>query len=454
MMGAPRTLRALAGRADVVIVGAGHAGLAMSKCLSEHAIDHVVLERGEIANSWRERWDSLRLLTPNWQSRLPGHRYEGPDPDGYMSRTQVVEFIDRYARIVSAPVRTATEVSSVRAADGGYDVFTNRGSWRCRAVVIASGAHSIPNVPAIAAELPASVQSLTTKEYRNPSQLDDRGVLIVGASATGLQLADEINRSGRTVTLAVGEHIRMPRLYRGLDIQYWLDACGVLDERYDEVEDLDRARRVPSPQLVGTEQRATLDLNTLIERGVEVVGRFVGIRDGKAQFSGSLRSHCDMADLKLARLLDRIDAWAEATGESQGTAEPERFAPTRLATAPRLNLDLAAGRIGTVLWATGFRPDYRWLHVPAFDRKGHLRHDGGIVDVPGLYVLGLSFMRRRKSSFIHGAEDDVRDLGDHLSRHVRSRSEPAVAARVVSTDRLRAHSTQQYSRLRSSTGSW
>lgn len=421
MSGAARGRPVLARRVDVVVIGAGHSGLAMSRCLSEQAIDHVVLERGEIANSWRrERWDSLRLLTPNWQTRLPGYRYGGCDPDGYMCKSDVVEFIDGYARAISAPVRTLTTVSSVRASTEGYEVISDRGRWHCRAVVIASGAHGIPNVPALASALPPSVRSLTTKEYRNPSQLDAGGVLIVGASASGVQLADEIHRSGRAVTLAVGEHIRMPRVYRGLDIQWWLDACGILGERYDEVDDIVRARRVPSPQLMGTQQRTTLDLNALIERGVAIVGRLVGIRDGKAQFSGSLRNHCAMADLKLERMLDRIDAWAEANGKGSEVDPPERFAPTHVAEAPPLSLDFARARIGTVLWATGSRPDYRWLHVPAFDRKGHLRHDGGIVEVPGLYALGLPFMRRRKSSFIHGAEDDTRDLSTHIADYLRA----------------------------------
>jgi putative flavoprotein involved in K+ transport len=409
----------LAGTVDVVVIGAGHAGLAMSRSLSECSIDHVVLERGEIANSWRhERWDSLRLLTPNWQSRLPGYRYTGAEPDGYMTMPEVVEFIDRYARIIGAPVRTDTDVMSVCVADDGYRVVTDRGEWRCRAVVIASGAHNIPAVPSLGAALPTSLRALTPKDYHNPGQLDDRGVLVVGASATGLQLADEIHRSGRHVTLAVGEHIRMPRVYRGLDIQWWLDAVGILDERYDEVDDIVRARRVPSPQLIGTPQRATLDLNTLTESGVDIVGRLVGINDGKAQFSGSLRNHCAMADLKLGRLLETIDAWAEQSGKSGEVAAPERFAATRVEDTPSLSLDLASGRIGTIIWATGFRPDYRWLDVPALDRKGLLRHDGGIVDVPGLYVLGLNFMRRRKSSFMHGAEDDVRDLTVHLAAYL------------------------------------
>jgi putative flavoprotein involved in K+ transport len=388
----------------------------MSAWFSGQAIDHVVLERGEIANAWRhERWDSLRLLTPNWQSRLPGYRYAGGDPDGFMSMPDVIGFIDGYARAIAAPVRTGTTVVSVRAADGGFRVVTQRGQWRCRAVVLASGAHHVPDIPACASELPKSLSTLPSKDYRNPRQLEDRGVLIVGASATGLQLADEIQRSGREVTLAVGEHVRMPRLYRGADIQRWMEAAGILDQRYDEVDDIVRARRVPSPQLTGT--GATLDLNLLRERGVNIVGRLVDVRDGVAQFSGSLRNHCAMADLKLTRLLDTIDAWITGNGD-RAMAAPERFEATYVEEKPRLMLDLKSPQIGTVIWATGSRPDYSWLQVPALDRKGQLRHDGGVVAVPGMYALGLPFLRRRKSSFIHGAEDDVRELGEHLRAYL------------------------------------
>jgi putative flavoprotein involved in K+ transport len=425
---------------DVIVIGAGHSGLAMSAYLSAHAIDHVVFERGEIANSWRqERWDSLRLLTPNWQSRLPDYCYEGADPDGFMSMPEVIGFIRGYARFIGAPVRTHTTVRAVHQTPGGYCVVTDQGAWHCRAVMLASGAHNIPNLPPLAAQLPASVRSLTAKDYRNPQQLDPAGVLVVGASATGLQLAEEIQASGRAVTLAVGEHIRMPRVYRGRDIQFWLNALGILDQRFDAVEDLVRARRVPSPQLVGTPQRVTLNLNTLTERGVNIVGRLVGINDGKVQFSGSLRNHCAMADLKLTRMLDSIDAWAEHSGQDFIAHSPQRFAATRVDESPALSLHLANQRIGTVIWATGFRPDFAFLQVPAFDRKGSLRHAGGVVDVPGLYVLGLNFMRRRKSSFIHGAEDDVRDLGQHLvgwlreSRVARSSIPPNPRLGAVTT---------------------
>jgi putative flavoprotein involved in K+ transport len=339
-----------------------------------------------------------------------------------MTMPEVLEFVAGYARAINAPVRTETTVTSVTASGEGFRVTTNRGEWHCRSVVLASGAHNIPLVPAVAAALPKSVATWTAKDYRTPEQLDARGVLIVGASATGLQLADEISRSGRAVTLAVGEHIRVPRTYRGRDIQWWLDALGILDERHDEVPDIARARHLPSPQLVGTPERATLDLNALTARGVTLVGRLVGANGGKLQFSGSLRAHCAMADLKLNRLLDRIDDWID--GKSlQGEALPEaqRPAATRVEDSPRLGLDLERERFGTVIWATGFRPDHSWLQVPALDRKGRLRHVGGVVDVPGLYALGLNFMRRRKSSFIHGAEDDVRDIATHLVAYLTQR---------------------------------
>jgi putative flavoprotein involved in K+ transport len=421
----------VAGAVDVVVVGAGHAGLAMSRCLADHAIEHVLLERGEVANAWRhERWDSLRLLTPNWQTRLPGAAYDGDDPDGFMTMPEVIEFIASYAARIGAPVRTGTTVTSVVPADAGYRVITNRGDWHCRAVVIASGAHNVPVVPEIAAAVPRAIAVYTPKDYRNPSQLDDRRVLVVGASATGLQIAAEIHRSGRPVTLAAGEHVRTPRLYRGLDIQWWMDAAGILDERYDEVDDIDRARRVPSPQLVGTPERATLDLNALTDSGVEIVGRLVGIVNGGAQFSGALRNHCAMADLKLGRLLERIDRWVDERGIGGEVGAPERFAPTRVPEAPRLLADLKRGGIGSIVWATGFRPDYSWLHVPVLDRKGRILHDGGVGAAPGIYVLGLNFMRRRKSSFIHGAEDDARDLSGHLRRYLE-RNARRIAVRAA-----------------------
>jgi putative flavoprotein involved in K+ transport len=398
----------------VVVIGAGHAGLAVSHGLTGRGVDHVVLERGEVAHTWKaERWDSLRLLTPNWLTRLPGMTYDGDDPDGFMTVAELIGFIERYAEHVDAPVRTRTEVTSVAPGDAGYVVTTTDGIWEAEAVVLATGAFNQPKVPAVATSLPDELEQITTLGYKRPDRLRPGRVLVVGASATGLQIADELLRSGREVTVGVGEHVRMPRTYLGRDIMWWLERIGRLDERYDAVDDLVRARHVPSPQLVGTPDRADLDLNALTSRGAELVGRLAAVRDGHALFSGSLRNVCNLADLKLARLLETIDARAAADGlGGDGTVRPE---PTRVPGAPRLDVDLVADGYETVLWATGFRADYRWLDVPVLDRKGELRHDGGIVrDAPGLYRIGLNFLRRRKSSFIHGAEDDATDIVEHL----------------------------------------
>jgi putative flavoprotein involved in K+ transport len=406
------------GTTDVVVIGAGHAGLAASYFLSKHAIEHVVLERGEVANSWRnERWDSLKLLTPNWQSRLPGFEYAGEDPDGFMSMPEVVEFIEEYAKFSASPVQTDTTVQSVQRHLGAYRVVTNRGVWHAKAVVIASGACNIANKPRASQDVPEGIASLTAHDFRNADQLERGGVLIVGASATGLQFADEIRKAGHEVTIATGEHVRLPRTYRGHDIQFWMHTTGLLNEGYEEVDDVSRARGLPSPQLVGSHDMQILDLNRLSDNGVKIVGRLMSISKGTAQFSGSLRNVCALADLKMNRLLAAIDNWIE--NNPVLCDAPERFEATRVDDNPSLLMDLEGNDIRTVIWATGFRPDYSWLDVPVLDRKGRIRHEGGVVDAPGMYVLGLPMLRRRKSSFIHGIEDDARDLMAHLDHFIR-----------------------------------
>ena len=393
----------------------------MSACLAERGIEHVVLERGSaVAHTWRsERWPSLTLLTPNWQSRLPGFGYRGNDPDGFRTLSATIGFLEAYARFVAPPLRLDCAVTAVRRRDGGYEVESTGGTWYSRAVVIATGAFNVAVVPALAAALPAGITQITPAQYGGPSGLPDGGVLVVGAAAAGAQLADELRRAGRDVTLAVGEHVRVPRRYRGRDIQWWMDATGLNDERYDRVENLDRARNLPSFQLAGLPDRRDIDLNALRAIGVRPLGRVAGVRDGKLQISGSLRNVCELADLKLNRLLGTFDQWAIERG-IKGELEPvHRPAPTAVDASPPLGLDLTKQGIRTVVWATGYRPDYRWLEVPVLDRKGRLIHDGGVVDgAPGLYALGLPFLRRRKSTLIDGVGDDARELGAHLAAYV------------------------------------
>jgi putative flavoprotein involved in K+ transport len=393
-----------------VVVGAGHSGLAMSRHLAARSIDHVVLERGEVANSWRtQRWDSLRLLTPNWMTRLPGWAYQGDDPDGYLSARGVADLVATYAAASAAPVVTGTTVTSVRPGAEGFEVDTDHGRWDTRTVVLAAGT-TRGHVPAVARRLP-EVFSIPALDYRNPDQLPPGGVLVVGASASGVQIADELQRSGRPVTLAVGEHVRVPRTYRGHDILWWLDTLGILDERWDEVDDVVRARHLPSLQLVGAPR--TLDLNALQASGVRLVGRFAGVRDGLAQFSGSLANVCALADLKLGRLLDAIDQHAGGQGERPGRTLVQEHA---------LGLSLASGEIRSIVWATGFKPDFSWVDVPVFDHRGRLVHDGGVTRWPGLYVLGLPMLRRRRSSYLDGARCDAADLALHLAESLREAS--------------------------------
>lgn len=397
-------------RADALIIGAGQAGLAMSFCLGRLGIDHVVIERGRIAERWRsERWDSLRLLTPNWMSRLPGWTWRGDDPDGFMTMPEVIEHLAGYARHAAAPVETGTAVHAVGRDGAGFLVETSRGRWLARSVVIATGACQEPLVPPMAAALPGDIHQTTPSAYRNPSMLPPGGVLVVGAAASGVQIADELRRAGRRVVLSVGSHIRLPRLHRGRDILWWMDRAGLLDESAEAVADLGRARRQPSLQLVGRPDRRSIDLGSLQALGVRLVGRAVAAEGSVMRFADDLADTVGAAQRKLERLLARID---------RTHADPPR--PLVLAPAAP-SLDLRRQGIGTVLWATGHRRDYGWLRVPVLDPSGEIVHRGGITPAAGLYVLGLRFLRTRKSSFIDGVGQDAvalsQALHDHLARN-------------------------------------
>jgi putative flavoprotein involved in K+ transport len=405
---------------EAVVIGGGQAGLAMSHCLAGSGIDHVVLERGRVAERWRsERWESLRLLTPNWQTRLPGFRYQGPDPDGYMRVGEVVDFLDRYARSFAAPVEEGTTVVSVAPTDGGFRVVTDRGAWEAPCVVIATGHCDTPLVPAFAASLADDVVQLVPSRYRNPDQLPTGGVLVVGASASGVQIADEIHASGRPVTLAVGRHTRLPRVYRGRDILWWFDAMGIFDESIKDVSNPAVSLRQPSLQLVGRPDRATLDLPALRGRGVRLVGRATGAEGRRVFLADDVVAYTVAADARLARLVQRIDIFAARTGLDSEVGPPEPFRPFLWPDPGPAEIDLRADGIRSVVWATGFRRLYPWLQVPALDARGEIRHDGGVTPFPGLYVIGLYFLRRRKSSFIDGVGRDAMELAAHLAGHLR-----------------------------------
>ena len=394
-----------------LIVGAGQCGLAMSYELTALGVDHLMLDAGQPGESWRSaRWDSLRMLSPNWMNALAGEKYSGPSPDGFMTAGHFADSVDDWVARHKPPLRTQTHVTNLKRYGDGYLAQTNRGEIYCRSAVLATGACAMPKVPGFASALPARTTQLTPLSYRNPGALPAGDVLVVGSSASGLQIARELAMAGRNVTLAVGNHGRLPRRYRGADILMWMHLCGVFDEPYDQVDDIEKVRRTPSLPLIGTPDGANLDLATLQRCGVEITGRMADIRDGHALFSGGLANMVTSADLKLNRLLDRIDAWVDARGIAPLVPPATRPAPVTV-PSPRLRMDLQ--HFGTVIWATGFTPDHRFVDMPVFDHKNRIRHDGGVV-APGLVVMGLPYLRNARSTHIDGAPKDAQVLARHI----------------------------------------
>jgi len=404
-------------RTDVVIIGAGQAGLAASRCLSDLGIENVVLERGRIAERWRsERWDSLRLLTPNWQSRLPGWRYSGLNPSGYMTKSEVVDYLRSYAGSFSPVIEENTGVRRVEGTAAGYRVQTTGAISLARNVIVATGYCDVPHVPAMAQNIDPSVEQIVPSNYRRPSDVPEGGVLVVGASATGIQLADELNRAGRKVHLAVGQHTRLPREYRRKDIMWWLDATGALGEGPADVVNLPRAKTQPSLQLVGRPSKESLDLGVLAESGVEMFGRLVEADGSVLRFAEDLDESIARAERKLSRVVRRIDDFAARFGLDRAFPKSETAIRPVEIESRRHRIDVRATGIRTILWCTGFRRHYPWLKVPVLDGRGEIEHRGGVTAAPGLYVLGMQMLRTRRSSYIDGVGDDARAITADIAR--------------------------------------
>ncbi len=400
---------------NTLIIGGGQAGLALSHCLTTLGRDHLVLERGRLAERWRsERWDSLRLLTPNWMTRLPGYAYEGPDQDGFMTAGEVVGFFENYAESFDAPVREFTAVRRVAACGDVFVVDTDDGPFLARNVVIATGWSDQAAIPAQAARVSARVHQVDPSRYKNPDGLPAGGVLVVGASATGVQLAQELHLSGRPVTLAVGTHTRLPRSYRGMDSYWWLELLGALDRTIDEVGDPIAARREPSLQLVGSPEGSTLDLSTLQSIGVRLTGRLQSIDGGRATFASNVNAVIADTDRRMHRVLDRVDDAVERLSLGAEMLAPDR--PGRVAPVASLDsLDLHTAGINSIVWATGFRRRYDWVELPILDVRGEITQYRGVTPVPGVYVLGQRFQHYRNSNFIDGVGRDALAVAEHIT---------------------------------------
>jgi putative flavoprotein involved in K+ transport len=413
-------------KVDTVVIGAGHAGLAVSHELTAAGHDHVVLERGRVGERWRsERWDSLHLQTPSWMTRLPGWTYEGPDPDGYLAASEFVTHLEGYAGSFGAPVLDGTTVEQVLVSGRGggrYAVATDRGTWHTTNIVIATGPYGIPYLPA---GLPRDAVVSAT-DYRHPGALPDGGVLVVGASSSGVQIADELTRAGREVILSVGRHTRMPRRYRGLDVFWWMEATGRMARTIDEVPDPVAARREPSLQLTGRvdpgRAAPTLDLAVLQERGVRLAGRFTGLSGRHASFADDLPLRLQESEERMHRFLARVDGFVERAGLAAEVWPGVWPIPVRVPDAPT-RLDLRAEGVGAVVLAAGQRPHHPWLQLPVVDPTGRIRQRRGVTRAPGVYTVGQRFQHRRDSALIDGARHDARHVVDHLLGQAARRPE-------------------------------
>jgi putative flavoprotein involved in K+ transport len=408
--------------AEAIVIGGGQAGLAMSRALRDRGIQHVVLERGRVAERWRsERWESLQMLTPRWMSRLPGWTYRGADPNGYMTRDELIDYLADYARSFQAPVECGVTVTSVARDGTGYRVKTTHGDWWAPEVVIATGHCDLPVVPSFGADLDERIVQIAPARYRRAELLREGGVLIVGASSTGVQLAAEIRATGRPVTLAVSRHTRLPRRYRGHDIMAWFDSMGLLNQAADQVPNIASSRRAPSLQLVGSPDQRSIDLGTLQDLGVRLVGRASGADGPRMRFASDLAARVAVADRRMADQLASVDAHIRARGLDDMLPAAEPMQPVRVPDTPG-ELNLTAEGIRTVIWATGFRRSYPWLRVPVLDARGEIRQLNGVTPAPGLYVIGQFFQTRRNSSFIDGVGVDARAIARHLEHHLSRRA--------------------------------
>lgn len=398
---------------ETVVIGAGQAGLATSRALGEAGHDHVVLERGEVGDSWRRRWDSLTLLTPEWMNELPGWAGPGGDPDAFPTAATFADRLGAFAASSQAPVLTATTVLEVSAAVAAgrnrFQVTTDAGAWLARNVVLATGPGSRPVVPGPVRGLAADVDVISAAGYRNPRSLRGGGVLVVGASSSGVQIADELARSGRRVLVAVGRHTRVPRSYRGMDIFWWLQRTGRLDRRIEQMPDPRAARHEASLQVVGRHPAHSVDLPALRQRGVELLGHWTGAEGSRAAFADDLAASCADAERRMRRLLASVDAHAAATGLAHEVLAPDAPAPF-LPTASRTCVDLHAEGISTVVLATGYRCHVPWLRIPVLDADGTIRQRNGATCVPGLFTVGQRFQSRRSSGLIAGARHDAAEV--------------------------------------------
>jgi len=396
----------------VVVVGGGQAGLSMSYCLKQRGIEHVVLERHGVGHEWRTaRWDSFCLVTPNWQCQLPGHPYDGTDPDGFMTRDEIIDYVESYAASFAPPLREGVAVNELRLdGDDGFALQTSDGSIRASQVVIATGGYHVPRIPRIAATLPSAIEQLHSSQYRHAHELPVGDVLVVGTGQSGCQIAEDLHLAGRRVHLCVGGATRTARFYRGRDVVAWLDDLGYYDLPVHEHKLGADVREKANQYVTGRDGGRDIDLRRFAREGMRLYGRLRGVDGTTLRFADDLRHNLDAADAASEAIKDTIDRHI-AENEIDAPLE-QRYTPVWEPGIEPKELELRGSAIGSIVWCTGFDTDYSWVDVPAFDGRARPVHDRGVTGVPGLYLVGLPWLHTWGSGRFSGIARDAEYLAD------------------------------------------
>jgi putative flavoprotein involved in K+ transport len=410
--------------ASVVVIGGGQAGLAISYQLKQRGIDHVILEKNQIAHSWKtQRWDAFCLVTPNWQCQLPGFPYQGSDPMGFMLRDEIVAYVEGYAKHISAPVKEGVAVTRLKEdATGGFALETSAGAMIADTVVLAVSGYHVPNVPRMSDRLDASVTQLHSSAYRNPQSLPPGEVLVIGSGQSGCQIAEDLHLAGRKVHLAVGSAPRCPRVYRGRDAVEWLDDLGQYDLPVEQHNLKEKVRKNANHYLTGRDGGRDIDLRKFAIEGMSLYGRLRDIQNGRLEFADDLAKNLDNADRVYNGICGLIDDHI-ARNAISAPASPH-YAPVWQPESPVATLDPAKAGISTIIWTTGFRSDWSWVELPIFDGAGYPTHRRGVTSMDGVYVLGLPWLHTWGSGRFVGVGRDA----DFLAKHLAARLDAPKAA--------------------------
>lgn len=416
---------------DTVIIGGGQTGLTMSYLLTEQGRDHVVLEKGQrIGESWRSRWDSFTLVTPNWQLQLPGHAYDGDDPDGFLPRDEVVAYLEAYADSFDPPLRFGVEVTGVEKNESGdgYLVHTTESVYKATNVVVAVGTFQFPDIPAFSNDVPESITQLHSSDYRNPDALPEGNVLVVGSGQSGCQIAQELNESGRQVYLCTSKVGRLPRRYRGRDGMWWAIKLGITERTVDELESPEE-RFVANPQISGKDGGQDINLHQFARDGIRLLGRLENVQGRQAILAPDLHQNLAVGDKQAAEFRKGVDKYVRKAGldaPEESVVELQDGYEQDVITT----LDLAEEEIDVILWATGFDWDFSWIDLPILDEWGFPIQKRGVTEHAGLYFLGLHWLHTLKSGLFLGVGKDAQHVAEHMAERSGKRASEPVAEAV------------------------